>query len=60
MGTSASNSVVDANLKVHGLENLYIGGSSVYPTSGFANPTYTIVRLSLRLADHLRTTNPMQ
>jgi choline dehydrogenase-like flavoprotein len=53
MGTSASDSVVDANLKVHGIGNLYVGGSSVFPTSGFANPTYTIVRLSLRLADHL-------
>ena len=38
---------------MHGLQNLYVAGSSVFPTSGFANPTFTIVRLSLRLADHL-------
>ena len=53
MGISAEESVVDADFKVHGLQNLYVAGSSVFPTSGFANPTYTIVRLSLRLADHL-------
>ena len=45
--------VVDANTKVHSLENLYVGGSSVFATSGHANPTYTIVQLALRQADHL-------
>ncbi|MCB1723941.1 MAG: GMC family oxidoreductase [Gammaproteobacteria bacterium] len=47
--------VVDRNAKVHGVDNLYIAGSSVFPTSGAANPTLTIVALTLRLADHLRT-----
>ena len=46
--------VVDANLKCHDLDNLYIVGSSVFPTSGTANPTLTIVALSIRLADHLK------
>jgi choline dehydrogenase-like flavoprotein len=46
--------VVDADCKVHGIANLYIAGSSVFPTSGSANPTLTIVALALRLASHLQ------
>jgi choline dehydrogenase-like flavoprotein len=46
--------VVDANCRVHGLANLYVAGSAVFPTIGYANPTLTIVALSLRLADHLK------
>jgi choline dehydrogenase-like flavoprotein len=53
MGTDPTTSVVDANLKVHGLDNLYVAGSSVFPAGGFANPTFTIIQLSLRLAEHL-------
>ena len=53
MGDDPSTSVVDRNCRVHGLANLYVAGSSVFPTSGSANPTLTIVALSLRLADHL-------
>jgi choline dehydrogenase-like flavoprotein len=45
--------VVDERGRVHDLENLYVAGSSVYPTAGFANPTLTVVALALRLADHL-------
>lgn len=45
--------VVDANCKVHGISNLYIAGSSCYPTGGAINPTLSLVALSLRLADHL-------
>jgi choline dehydrogenase-like flavoprotein len=45
--------VVDADCRVHGIANLYVAGSSVFPTSGTANPTLTIVALALRLADHL-------
>jgi choline dehydrogenase-like flavoprotein len=45
--------VVDTDLRVHGTANLFVTGSSVFPTAGFANPTLTIVALSLRLADHL-------
>jgi choline dehydrogenase-like flavoprotein len=46
--------VVDQDCRVHGLANLYVAGSSVFPTGGFANPTLTIVAMTLRLADHLR------
>ncbi len=47
--------VVDANCQVHGISNLYVLGSSVFPTNSHGNPTLTIVALSLRLADLLRT-----
>ncbi len=53
MHESRNLGVVDANCKVHGIDNLYITGSSVFPTSGHANPTLTIVALALRLADHI-------
>lgn len=46
--------VVDADCRVHGVQNLYIGGSSVFPTGGHANPTLTIVALALRMASHLK------
>jgi choline dehydrogenase-like flavoprotein len=45
--------VVGADGRVHGIANLYIAGSSVFPTSGSANPTLTIVALALRLAEHV-------
>ncbi|RVD64370.1 GMC family oxidoreductase, partial [Mesorhizobium sp. M4A.F.Ca.ET.029.04.2.1] len=45
--------VVDANSKVHGMDNLYVGGSSVFCTSGECNPTTTITALACRLGDHL-------
>jgi GMC oxidoreductase len=53
MGTDPKTSVVDRNCKVHGMDNLYVGGSSVFATSGQCNPTTTIVALSLRLGEHL-------
>jgi len=53
MSADPKRGVVDANLKVHSLDNLYVGGSSVFATSGHANPTYTIVQLALRLGSHL-------
>ena len=46
--------VVDSDCKVHGIANLYVAGSSVFPTGGFANPTLTVVALAARLAAHLR------
>ena len=46
--------VVDGNCRVHGLSNLYLAGSSVFPTGGFANPTLTIIALAVRLSYHLR------
>ena len=53
MSNDAKTGVVDADLRVHGLDTLYVLGSSVFPTGGFANPTLTIVALAVRLADHL-------
>jgi choline dehydrogenase-like flavoprotein len=46
--------VVDSHCRVFGVNNLFIAGSSVFPTAGHANPTLTIVALAIRLADHLK------
>ncbi|HTT80753.1 MAG TPA: GMC family oxidoreductase [Stellaceae bacterium] len=46
--------VVDADCRMHAVANLFIAGSSVFPTGGAANPTLTIVALALRLADHVK------
>lgn len=46
--------VVDATCRVHGLENLYVAGSAAFSTSGVANPTLTLIALTLRLSDHLK------
>jgi choline dehydrogenase-like flavoprotein len=54
MALSEKDGVVDKDCKVFGLDNLFVAGSSVFPTSGNANPTFTILALSLRLADHLK------
>jgi choline dehydrogenase-like flavoprotein len=54
MGRDPTTSVVDPNLRLHSAENVWLAGGSVFPTSGCANPTYTITALSLRLAAHLR------
>ena len=53
MGTSYKDSVVNKNLNVHDCKNLFITGSSVFPSGGHANPTFTIVQLSLRLSEYL-------
>jgi choline dehydrogenase-like flavoprotein len=50
MGSDPHTSVVDRNCRIHGLRNLYIAGGAVFPTSSQANPTLTIVALSVRLA----------
>ena len=54
MAVDAKRGVVDPDCRVHGVGNLYVAGSSVFPTSGSANPTLTIVALALRLADHIK------
>lgn len=54
MGENINNSVIDSNMKVHNLSNLFIAGSSSFPSGGHANPTLTIIQLSLRLAEHLK------
>lgn len=53
MGADASQGVVDENLAVFGVENLYVAGAAVFPTTGFANCTLTAIALGLRLCDHL-------
>ena len=54
MADSPQRGVVDRACRVHGVDNLFISGSSVFPTSGQCNPTLTIVALALRLADELK------
>jgi choline dehydrogenase-like flavoprotein len=54
MSDDPGKGVVNRDCKVHGMDNLHIAGSSVFPTGGWAFPTFTIVALSLRLADELR------
>jgi choline dehydrogenase-like flavoprotein len=55
MDASESRGVVDGDGRVHGVPNLFVAGSSVFPTGGYANPTLTIIALAVRLADHLKT-----
>jgi choline dehydrogenase-like flavoprotein len=55
MSESPSAGVVNADGRVHGLDNLYVAGCATFPTSGQANPTLTIVAMALRLAQHLET-----
>jgi choline dehydrogenase-like flavoprotein len=55
MSDDPKRGVVDRHAKVHGIANLYVAGSSVFPSSGHANPTFTIIALALRLAQHLRS-----
>lgn len=54
MSEKPEEGVVDANSRVHGKENLYIAGSSVFASSGVANPTLTVMALSRRLGAHLQ------
>jgi choline dehydrogenase-like flavoprotein len=58
MHDDPSPGVVDRNGRVHGIDNLFITGSSVFTTGGFANPTLTVVALSLRLAAYLQERGP--
>lgn len=54
MSNDPKSGVVDANCRLHNIQNLYIAGSSCFPTGAGVNPTFTIVALSIRLADHLK------
>src|SRR5262249_51409001 len=53
MAAAPSDGVVDSDCRVFGTANLYVAGSSVFPTGGCANPTFMIVTLAHRLAQHL-------
>lgn len=54
MANSPSTGVVDKNCKIFNIENLYVAGSSVFPTYGKVNPTLNLIALTIRLADHLK------
>ncbi len=56
MSVNPTQGVVNENCRVHGISNLYVAGSSVFPTSGLSNPTLTLIALAIRLADHLKET----
>lgn len=53
MADTARQGVVDRNARVFGVENLYIAGGSIFPRVGWANPTFTVMQCTLRLADHI-------
>ena len=53
MSDDPRKGVVDRNSMVHGVRNLYVAGSSIFPTYSASNPTLNLVALTLRLADHL-------
>jgi choline dehydrogenase-like flavoprotein len=53
MSIDRNKGVVDPNLRVHGMENLYVTGAATFPSSSFANPTFTAIALTLKLADYL-------
>jgi choline dehydrogenase-like flavoprotein len=57
MSRNRQDGVVDERCAVHGVDNLFIAGSAVFPTAGHANPTLTIVALASRLAAHLKRAN---
>ena len=54
MATSPTDGVVDLDSRVYGTTNLFVGSSSVFPTSGHSNPTLTLLALCGRLADYLK------
>ena len=54
MSEHPSGGVADPQLRVHGIANLFLASCSVFPSAGSANPTFTLLALTVRLADHLR------
>jgi choline dehydrogenase-like flavoprotein len=58
MSDAPADGVVDRQCRVHGIDNLYVAGSSVFPTGGWSFPTLTITALAIRLADELRLRMP--
>ncbi len=54
MSDDPKTGVVDGNCKIHGISNLFVAGAACFSTAGAANPTLTLVALSLRLSDHLK------
>lgn len=60
MGCDPRSSVTDAQGRVHGVDNLFVAGTALFPTSGQANPTLTVVALALRTAAHLKQLHARQ
>lgn len=58
MAANPREGVVDPDCRVHGTRNLYVASGAVMPTNGRANPTLTILALTIRLADHLKAEVP--
>jgi choline dehydrogenase-like flavoprotein len=58
MHDEPTRGVVDANCRVHGISNLFVAGSSVFPTGGAATATLTLMALAIRLADHIAARLP--
>ena len=54
MSDDPKSGVVDADCKVHGIANLHVAGSSVFPSYGASNPTLNLLALTLKLGDHLK------
>ena len=54
MDVDPNKGVVEPDCRVHGVSNLFIAGSSVFPTGGYTNPTLTLVALALRLSDRVK------
>ena len=54
MSQSPGDGVTNPDLRVHGVDNLFIAGAAVFPSSSFANPTFTAMALAMRLAEHLQ------
>ena len=55
MSDDPKNGVVNADCRLHSIQNFYIAGGSIFPTGAGVNPTFTIVALAIRLADHLKS-----
>jgi choline dehydrogenase-like flavoprotein len=54
MSDTPERGVVDPSCRVFGVDNLYLASAAVFPTSGFSNPTFTVLALAIRLADELK------
>jgi choline dehydrogenase-like flavoprotein len=59
MSQRSESGVTRPDLRCHDVDNLFIAGPSVFPASGIANPTFTVLALTLRLADHLKRLKPV-
>jgi choline dehydrogenase-like flavoprotein len=54
MSASPDEGVTNSDCRVHGIRNLFVASSAVFPTGGYSNPTLTIIAMAIRLAEHLK------